>query len=367
MTGEFVISESIAITSKAPAFLIVCLRYIGDVLVTTPLAFSIKQAIPNAIVDYLVFEGTEMVLAKNQYVDHVMTIPPGSKDTNFATSLWNRYDIAIATGTSDRMVIFSAIAGRKRVGLLYRLPKEWWKRLLLNTHVQYDDTRHVVWNILATLAPLGIPAFPRVVMGYDDADVDFAKQRLPAGKFIVMHPYSRGSYKQWPAEHWARLASLIEEQLGVAAIFSITPSEDDQKVLQQIKSYATNSLKTFPEPFTLNQVAAALALSCAYIGIDTVVTHIAAAVGAPTIAVYGPTLTRYWAPWPAANCNEASPFAANSGIQRAGNVTVAQRDWSCVPCNGEWCAISNRGVMECLDTLSVETVFWEVRRHVYAH
>lgn len=357
--GGCAITSTISATGAAPRFLIVCLRYIGDVLVTTPLAFSIKRAIPEAVVDYLVFDGTETVLAKNPYVNRIITMPPGSRSLRLAAALWNRYDIAIATGVSDRMVAFSSIAGRRRVGLLYDFSRALWKRLLLNRHVRYDDNRHAVRNILSTLEPLGIPPLPKVIMGYDEDDRDFARRRLPTDDFVIMHPYSRNRCKYWPSEQWGGLARLVSERMGMRVVFTVTPSEQERETLNEIMRHAPAGVGVLPEPFTLNQLAAALTMSSAYVGIDTVVTHIAAAAGAPTIALYGPTLTRYWAPWPS-DCTDASPFAANRGVQRKGNVTIIQKDWPCVPCNRETCAISSRERIECLETITPEEVFREV-------
>ena len=328
-------------------------------LVTTPLAASIKQALPGASIDYLVFEGTEKVLAKNPYINKVITIPPGSKSLQFAATLWNSYDIAIATGVSDRMVIFSSIAGRERVGLLYSFSKEMWKRLLLSCYVQYDDNRHVVWNILSTLKLLGISALPRVVIGYDEDDMDFARRHLPKDKFVIMHPYSRKHCKYWPSERWGKLAQLVTEHLGMKVVFTVTPSEGDRETLNEIMLHACSTASVLSEPFTLNQLAAAFTMSSAYVGIDTVVTHIASAVEIPTVALFGPTLTRYWAPWPN-GCTEISPFAANKGVQRVGNVTVVQKDWSCVPCNKETCSISKRSKMECLEEITPDEVLREM-------
>lgn len=309
--------------------------------------------------DYLVFEGTEGVLAKNPCIDNVRTIPPGSRSLRRAAALWNRYDIAIATGVSDRMVIFSAIAGRKRIGLLYSFSQNMWKKLLLSRYSYYDDDRHAIWNILSTLKPLGISELPRVVIGYDQDDMDFARRHLPTDDFVIMHPYSRNHCKYWPAERWGELARLVTEHLGIHVVFTVTPSEQDRKTLNDIMEHAGSTASALSEPFTLNQLAAALAISPVYVGIDTMATHIASAVETPTVALFGPTLTRYWAPWPN-NCTETSPFAANKGVQRVGNVTVVQKDWPCVPCNKETCAISKRSKMECLEELTPDEVLREV-------
>jgi len=83
---------------------------------------------------------------------------------------------------------------------------------------------------------------------------------------------------------------------------------------------------------------------------------VAAAVGVPTVAIFGPSWTRYWAPWPA-GCEEFSPFIANRGIQRSGNVTVIQKEWECVPCNKESCRIGNGTGFECLEAIEPDEVF----------
>lgn len=347
-------------SAKVPTYLIVCFRYIGDVLVTTPLALSIKTAQPEAVIDYLVFQGTEAVLAKNPHIRTVHTIPPKKASISKLLSLYRRYDVAIAAGTSDRTVVFSSIIGRRRFGLDYGYPRDFWKRLLLWHYVRYDDSRHVVWNMLAILEPLGIPSVPRIAIGFDQDDLLFSTRRIPVGPFVVMHPYSRNSCKYWPVKKWRELACMVAEKLHVKVLFTRTPDSEDLKQLHEIMHNTPSGVVNLSDVFSLNQMAAALTKAKAYIGIDTVITHIAATVGVPTIALFGPTWTKYWAPWPN-GCDNISPFAKNKGIQKEANVTVVQKGWDCVPCNKEHCAISLRNKMECLEELSVEEVYESLR------
>lgn len=357
---NFAISEMNSSIGNAPSFLIVCLRFIGDVLVSTPIAVSIKEFLPEAKIDYLVFEGTEVALAKNPLVNCVLTMPQGSRNALFALSLWNRYDFAIAAGPSDRTVIYSYLAGRIRTGLDYGYPRDFWKRFLLRNYVSYNDNIHVVWNMLKVLKPLGIPSVPRVIVGFDQDDRVFASERLPVERFVIMHPYSRNACKYWSAEKWKQLACMIVEKLGIKVVFTVTPSLEDSSFLNKIMCDVPSSVCRLPEIFSLNQLAAALTKADAYIGIDTVITHIAAMTGVPTVAIFGPTWTKYWAPWPN-GCTEKSPFAPNKGVQSVSNVTVVQKEWDCVPCNQEVCAISERKKMECLEDLSVQEVFNALR------
>lgn len=361
--GSCVISSQICIKGSAPSFLIVCFRYIGDVLITTPLAVSIKQAIPGATVDYLVFEGTEGVLVNNPLIRKVISVPRDKSNTGVLLSLFRRYDIALAAYPSDRTVVAAATTGRHSVGLIYDGKGSYWKKNILSSYQPCDDSRHVVTNILSLLKPLGISPIPSLVMGYDDDDLAFARDAMPAEKYMVLHPYSRNKCKYWQASHWVSLAGLIRSETGCQVVFTRTPDPGDEEYLEQILAAAPQGVEAFKEACSLNRLAAAIKKSTAFIGIDTAVTHIAAALEIPTFAIFGPTLTRYWAPWPN-GCQEASPFAANMGIQRKGQVTVVQQAWECVPCNRETCAISTRNRMECLEQLTPEEVFKEIMDNV---
>lgn len=349
--------------TTAPSYLIVCFRYIGDVLVTTPLALSIKTAHPDAVVDYLVFQGTEKVLAKNPHVRQVITIPRDTTGIGILLGLVRKYDVAIAAYPSDRTVLAAALAGRLSLGLSNGLRKEWWKHLLLNSHHACYDPIHVVANMLMPLRMLGIEPVPRVVMGFDDADLAFARGAVPAGRYMILHPYSMKEYKYWPAENWGRLAALILDQTNCAVVFTRTPEPEGNRYLEQILQTAPPETGAFTAPCTFNQLAAIIKGATAFVGIDTAVTHIAAALDVPTIAIFGPTLTRYWAPWPN-DSRDQSPFAANKGIQCQGRVTVVQQDWECVPCNKETCRITTRNRTECLEAITPEAVFKEIAHNV---
>ena len=344
-------------TKPPRTVLICCLRLMGDVLVTTPLAHSISNAFPGAAIDYLVFEGTGGILAKHPLVRNVIAIP---KKGGGATvrSLFRKYDLAVAAYPSDRTAMAAAMAGRRSVGLIYREKKGWWKRLLLDRTCFCDDRLHVVSAMISLAHELGIPAVPKVSVGYDDGDAAYARERLPAGRYVLLHPYSMNRFKYWPQEQWQRLASLIQERTGCTAVFTVTPSPEDRAYLDAILAGAPAGVATFPS-LTLSHFAAALERCAAYVGIDTATTHMAAAMEAPTIAIFGSTLTRYWAPWPN-GCEEASPFAVNRGIQRKGYVTVVQKDWECVPCNRMECRISSRNRMECLEAVTAEEVLAEL-------
>lgn len=358
VTGDCVISEITEKIMSPTSVLIVSLRYIGDVLVTTPLALSLKTAFPEAEIDYLVFAGTDKAVLKNPLIREIHTIPRKGTSFRFLLSLFRRYDMAVAAYPSDRTVIAAAVAGKRSIGLIYDSKREWWKRVILNACSNCDDRFHVVSAMLSLASNIGVSPIPSAVMGFDDDDLAFARANILSDRYILIHPYSMKRCKYWPAESWGKLASLIHEDTDYTAVFTATPSPEDRGFLEEILSFSPRDVITFT--CTLNQFAAAVMDCAAYIGIDTAATHMAAALETPIIALYGPTLTRYWGPWPN-GCKEQSPFAANKGIQRKGYVTVVQKEWECVPCNKETCRISNRNKMECLEAISPEEVLQEIK------
>ena len=325
-------------------------------LLSTPLALSIKTHLPQAQVDYLIFKGTEEALANNPHVRRVHTLAPGSSGLGTLIQLWRRYDYSLGAGWSDRTAIFCFACACQRQGFRTPARQEWWKRHLLQHCRTVDDRMHMVPLTLTQLEPLGIPPIPRVVLEHNSGDAAFARRQLGERPYILLHPYSRRPFKYWPAAAWASLAEMIRSRAALRPVFTRSQLPSDQEQLRRIESAAGGTLESLAQPFTLRQLAAAIQGSRAYVGIDTAATHVAAAVGAPTIAIYGPTPPSLWGPWPN-DCPDTTPFARSGQSQVRGSVTILQQSWPCSPCSRETCFISRRGKVECLEDLRPETVF----------
>ena len=91
-----------------------------------------------------------------------------------------------------------------------------------------------------------------------------------------------------------------------------------------------------------------------YVGPDTSVTHLAAAAGCPTVALYGPTDPRLWGPWPVGGLDPT--WEAAGTIQRRGNVWLVQNPLPCMPCQLEGCERRLDSYSTCLDELPPEQV-----------
>jgi heptosyltransferase-3 len=114
---------------------------------------------------------------------------------------------------------------------------------------------------------------------------------------------------------------------------------------------------------TLNECACVIARAKAYVGPDTALTHMAAALGVPTIVLFGPTNAVKWGPWPRGHTPQTNPWR-RIGSQRAGNVTLLQGAGACVPCGLEGCRREVSSFSDCLQSLPVEKVIAAVEERL---
>ena len=336
-----------------PRILVIVLRRLGDVLLTTPLIRTIKSGIPDGSVDVLVFRGTEGMLAGNPDVDRVIAIPehPSSAESIRAVRvLWRRYDLAISTQTGDRPTFFACVAGKRRIGLVGRKDAgSWWKSRMLNYAVEARLDNHRVSELLRLAAPAGLS--PRAELVCPAASEP--RSSLPSGPYAVLHANPMFRIRQWTDAGWRTIAEAIAKR-GLTVVATGGPSSAERAYLDRIWNAVdlpvlrTDGKLEWPELVTLLRAAAV------YVGPDTSMSHLAAAAGAPTIAIYGPESPARIGPWPIGGLDRS--WAASGTIQHRGNVWIVQNPLPCMPCNLLGCERHLESHSVCLDELPPERV-----------
>jgi heptosyltransferase III len=334
---------------REPRVLVVALRRLGDVLLTTPLIRSVKRAFPQASIDALVFAGTEGILTGNPDLSGILTLPqrPGIGETlALLPRLFKRYDLALSTQTGDRPTLLAAIAGRQSAGPVQAdgLGAA-VKRLVLSRSYVSDRARHRVLDILRLAEVLGIPPHAEIVCPAGGSRPALA----PAQAYAVVHAAPMFTYKRWTADGWRRLAAALRER-GLQT--TVTGAAADRGYLDEV--WHDSNVMRLDGKLDWPALSALIAAARVYIGPDTAITHLAAASGTPTVALYGPTDPRLWGPWPVDGLD--SPWTAAGTIQRRGNVWLVQNPLPCLPCQLEGCERRLDSHSQCLDELSAVQV-----------
>jgi len=336
-----------------PRVLVITLRRLGDVLLTTPLVRALRRGIPGARVDMLVFQGTEGILAGNPDIDRVITVPqrPSAMETaRLIRQLWRQYDLAVSTQAGDRPTFLAAIAGRFRVGLVGKTGAVWKKRVL-NRSVAADPDVHRVIELLRLAGALGIEERPNVVVPRPSLQI------VPRAPYAVLHANPMYPIRRWTDEGWRALAEALTER-GLAVVATGGPAPDERQYLDRLWNPVRPSVERTDGLLNWGGLVQLLSGAAVYVGPDTSMTHLAASTGCPTVAIYGPASPHGMGPWPIGGLSE--PWARSGAIQTHGNVWVVQNPLPCMPCDRLGCDNHLASRSRCLDELTARQVLLAV-------
>jgi heptosyltransferase III len=359
-----------------PRILVVALRRLGDVLFATALIASLRRAFPNALIDVLVFEETAGILAGNPDIDRIVTMPvhPGVwRGVALAARLAKRYNLAVSTQSGDRPTMFALVAGRRHAGPIDSGTRGALRRLALTRSVAPQPGSHRLEEMLRLADAIGIPRVEYLVCPggpgpagvspalsppqAQDAGVD-EKERAGRARsqgvrdYAVIHASPMFRYKRWTPDGWRALAAhLLARGLTVVATGGTASAE---------RAYLDEVWRPLPAvvrrdgDLSWPQLAQLLRRARLFAGPDTSVTHLAAAAGCPTIALFGPTDPRLWGPVPAGGLDPM--WEAAGTVQRRKNVWLVQHPLPCLPCQGEGCERHVASFSRCLDELQLAQV-----------
>jgi heptosyltransferase-3 len=339
-----------------PKILVIVTRRIGDVLLTTPLIRSLRRAWPEAHIDVLVFTGTEGILADNPDINRIITVaqrPAKREHLRLLMSLWRSYDIALSTLSGDRPSLYARIAGKFCAGEVDGGSKNQWKRMLLSQTVQTDNNTHTVLMHLKLADVLGVPRSHEVVVAWQAGDEAKVREAIPfdldTQAYAVLHVHPMYAYKAWRSGAWVELADWLIKQ-GMRIVLTGGNSAEEIAKVRELLGRLPRDTVDVTGKLSLSGVAYLLGKARAYVGPDTVVTHLAAASGTPTVALFGPSNPVKWGPWPKGFGEDRNPYRMK-GTQRVNNVVLLQGTGDCVPCMEEGCERHIASLSDCLQKL----------------
>ena len=297
------------------------MNHLGDTLLMTPTIRFLREKYPDARIDVLVRSGCEAMLHGNPDINHVIPVarPEKTKRTlaaglsefanAFSKLFLRRYDYAFDLSNSDRAKFWIALSCSK-VRAINKVNQQFgWKRVLFNQFSKFDWTRsHQVLKDFRTVAEvLDRPAEPGPLVFRPQASFARIGDRLPWNPedqaTVVIHPTTRWPYKQWLPERWAAVADEVSRSSEMKVLFSCGLDTVEIEHVEQILNLAKEKHGFTRGRISLDELAWVLGQSHMYLGVDTVAMHLSAAMGTPTIGLFGKSRISAWGPW---NCPDGS-------------------------------------------------------------
>lgn len=343
--------------------LIVKMSAIGDVIHTLPALNAIRQHYPEARITWLVEEAAYDLVEGHEALDRVLVSKrkrwlkdlrgPGcfkvvKEAYNFLKGLRDtRYDLILDFQALLKSGILIALAsGKRKIGFDKGMEHMEYSYLFLNERIPaVDMEHHALVRSMMLLNALGIETheieYKLPVSDRDRNRVDdlLERHRLKMGrKLVAVNPMAKWETKLWPENKFAQLADRLIEQIDARIIFTGSPK--DRLVIDEIISTMQGRAVNLAGETTLKMLAALYTKTDIVVSTDTGPMHMAAAIGTPVVALFGPT-----APW------RTGPYGSGHQIVRA--------ELECAPCFKRRC-----DTCDCMLKISVDRVLDAVK-HVF--
>ena len=335
--------------------LVIKLRHHGDVLVSSPVFSALKAHAPQVEIDALVYADTAEMVTLHPAIAQVHTIDRKWKQLGAMgqlkaeLALYNAlqargYDLIIHLTEHWRGAwLCRLLKPRWSVGPAVRGRSKRWKQSFTHIQTMHNPQRHMAEANLDSLRRLGIQPGPeerRLTLVPGGAAESAVAQHLAgfglSGKdFIHVHPASRWFFKCWPVERMAALVGRLQAA-GHAVVLTAAPSKDEQTMLEAIQARLPQPAFSLSGQLSLKELAALTQAAKLFIGVDSAPMHIAAAVGTPTVALFGPSGDKQWGPW---------------GVPAR---VIASTAHPCRPCGHDGCGGGK--VSDCLTSIAVDDV-----------
>jgi ADP-heptose:LPS heptosyltransferase len=329
--------------SSVSRVLIIRIKSIGDLVLTTPLLSSIRKWRRDIFISFVVDKPFASLFTADPGIDSIISIIPGSLGMfSPIRKLRNsRFDLVINLHGGNRSALFT-LASRAKLKLGFEHFHYQFAYTHLIPHPQKiykrNRTLHTVENTLSPLLWLGIPVEnpPRLRLFLPPTSGKRIKKRLEELRvengFVLIHPFATFKSKEWPGERFAKLGAMIRKELSLPVIF-VSDTTREREFREKI-------FPIYPEARylvtrQLDELAWLIKHCSLFIGNDAGPTHIAAALKKKIVVIFGSSDDRVWHPW-------------------GTSYSLVRHHLPCVPCPGKRC--SQKPPFPCINSIELDEV-----------
>lgn len=331
--------------------LVIKLRHHGDVLLAAPVLRVLKAHAPRIEIDALVYDDTAAMLSGHPALAQLHGVGRRWRDEGALSRLLlekqlydalrsRRYDLIVHLSEQPRGAwLARSLGARYRVAPAVPGRSAFWQKSFTHLYaLARNGHRHKVEENLDALRRIGLQPEP------EERCVDFdpgasagasvaallEAEGLREREYVHVHPASRWSFKCWPAERNAALIDWLAARHRV--VLTASPEPDEMSFIGKIISKTKANLVNLAGKLSIKELGALTGRARLFFGVDSMPMHLAAAMGTPVVALFGPSGEDEWRPWRVRH-------------------RVVTTHFTCRPCGNDGCGGGK--LSECLATLPV--------------
>jgi predicted lipopolysaccharide heptosyltransferase III len=284
--------------------LLIQLKRIGDLILTTPSIAALREKFPQATLSLVVSPAVEELLPAISGIDKVFVVRGRADDTLAWVRLTLRkFDYCLDFTRNDRSAFLTVLSGaKKRITADHPRLRTKIRSRSYNEFVESPvGFLHTVDYHLALLRPLGIIAPSRKIqLNLPQSTLEKAGPLLEAAQaghgFVVLHPGSARSEKFWEAERWAQVIDHCVDEHRLKCVLTGGRSPMEQAQIAAIKAFTRADVIDLSGKTDLLTLAALVRQARLLVTVDSAPLHFAAAWDTPQVALFGPTNPYHWHP-----------------------------------------------------------------------
>ena len=303
------------------------LRSMGDSLLTTGPLRALKQEFPGFRVSVLVEPKFAGCYDGNPDVDEII-ITSGKKYWTVLRLVARRFHLILNLHGGPTSLVYSCAAWGRRIGV-EGYQYDWSYSGLVS---RPPPGLHTVKATMHWFRWMGVQAntSPPLLYGHHAQEAAWARQTTRDRPYVVIHPAALMETKRWSPAGFAAVGKELTES-GWCTVLTAGPGEET--IVGEIAKYLPSSVMLFG--LTIPQLGELIRGASLFVGNDSGPMHMAAAVGTPTVAVWGSSDSRRWHPW---------------GVPHR----VVQNDFDCNPCAGYRCEVADTPL--CIESVTTGQV-----------
>ncbi len=329
------------------------MKYIGDIILTTPIIRAVREKFPDAYIAYLGDAKAVSLLNHNPHLNEIIPFDFAKPDIIEQIRVMlllrkRKFDVVVDMFSNPRTAMLARASGApvrigkdvKGRGKLYthRVGDYGAMKPAIEFHYQYVkpigvDMTHVKTEIFLTDDE---KREARIWLQHQDVDI--------SKPVIAMHIGATWPNKVWPRESFAGLIDVVRAKLGTEIVLSAGPG--DAETVRWITNHSMGKITALPV-LPLRQLAAILSQCKVFLANDCGPMHVGVAVGTPTLGIFGPEPPEVW-----------FNYSESEGHK------FFFKKIECSPCRTTKCFREADMYLECMNLISVKEVFDEISKRI---